>query len=79
MPVSIIAQGRAFIFYLHPWEVDPGQPRVRVNLLSRFRHYTNLHACEGRLRRLLDEFRFGTVSEVLAEQGLLAAPARQAA
>lgn len=76
---QVNAQGRPFIFYLHPWEVDPGQPRVRVNLLSRFRHYTNLRVCEARLRRLLDEFDFGTVADVLAEQGLLATPVRQAA
>jgi polysaccharide deacetylase family protein (PEP-CTERM system associated) len=63
--------GRPFTFYLHPWEVDPGQPRVRVGWLSRFRHYTNLHRCESRLRRLLAEFRFGTMRDVLRARGLL--------
>jgi polysaccharide deacetylase family protein (PEP-CTERM system associated) len=62
-----------FIFYLHPWEIDPAQPRVPVRGLSRFRHYTNLHKCEGRLRRLLREFRFGTAREGLAALGLLPA------
>ena len=47
---------RPFIFYLHPWEIDPGQPRVSASWLSRFRHYTNLEKCEERLRRLLGEF-----------------------
>jgi polysaccharide deacetylase family protein (PEP-CTERM system associated) len=65
------AHGRPFTFYLHPWEVDPGQPRVRVGWLSRFRHYTNLDRCEPRLRRLLGEFRFGTMREVLQARGLL--------
>lgn len=60
-----------FIFYLHPWEIDPGQPRVQASRLSRFRHYTNLEKCEGRLRRLLGEFRFGTAKDCLAQQGLL--------
>ena len=60
-----------FIFYLHPWEVDPGQPRVAgASLTSRLRHYTNLSRCEARLVRLLGEFRFGTVRDSLAEHGL---------
>jgi polysaccharide deacetylase family protein (PEP-CTERM system associated) len=63
---------RPFIFYLHPWEVDPGQPRVSASSLSRFRHYTNLEKCEGRLRRLLGEFKFGTAREGLVQLGLLA-------
>jgi polysaccharide deacetylase family protein (PEP-CTERM system associated) len=62
---------RPFTFYLHPWEVDPDQPRVRVGWLSRFRHYTNLHRCESRLRRLLGEFRFAPMREVLESTGLL--------
>lgn len=62
---------RPFIFYLHPWEIDPGQPRVRVNWLSSFRHYTNLEKCEARLRRLLGEFRFGTARDSLSQLGLL--------
>jgi polysaccharide deacetylase family protein (PEP-CTERM system associated) len=62
---------RPFIFYLHPWEIDPAQPRVAASLLSRFRHYTNLEKCEERLRRLLGEFRFGTAKDSLARLGLL--------
>jgi polysaccharide deacetylase family protein (PEP-CTERM system associated) len=60
------------IFYLHPWEVDPGQPRVKAGWRSRFRHYNNLHRCEPRLRRLLQEFRFAPAKEVLASLGLFA-------
>jgi polysaccharide deacetylase family protein (PEP-CTERM system associated) len=63
---------RPFIFYLHPWEVDPAQPRVSAGWLSRFRHYTNLGKCEERLRRLLREFRFGTARDGLERLGLLA-------
>ena len=58
---------RPAIFYLHPWEIDPDQPRLNAGPLSRQRHYYNLHRTEARLRRLLREFRFGTVSCVLAE------------
>jgi polysaccharide deacetylase family protein (PEP-CTERM system associated) len=64
-------RGQPFTFYLHPWEVDPGQPRVKVGLLSRFRHYNNLHKCEARLRRLLGEFRFSTMRDVLETRGML--------
>jgi polysaccharide deacetylase family protein (PEP-CTERM system associated) len=54
------------IFYLHPWEIDPDQPRVPgASLLSRFRHYNNLARCMPRLRQLLSDFPFGTVSESL--------------
>lgn len=54
------------VFYLHPWEVDPEQPRIPAGMLSRMRHYRNLDQTEHRLRTLLKDFRFGTVSEVLA-------------
>jgi polysaccharide deacetylase family protein (PEP-CTERM system associated) len=67
-----------FIFYLHPWEIDPAQPRVAASLLSRFRHYTNLGKCEGRLERLLDDFRFGTVRDGLEKLGLIARSAAAA-
>lgn len=55
---------RPQMFYLHPWEIDPDQPRYNnASWLSRFRHYTNLDKCYDRLERLLSDFRFGTVSE----------------
>ncbi len=54
------------IFYLHPWEIDPEQPRLRARGMSRFRHYRNLDQTEARLRQLLSEFRFGPISDVLA-------------
>lgn len=49
---------RPAIVYLHPWEIDPGQPRVNGSRFSRFRHYVNLDKTEARLRRLLQDFRF---------------------
>jgi polysaccharide deacetylase family protein (PEP-CTERM system associated) len=60
------AERQPAIFYLHPWEIDPAQPRIPAGRLSRFRHYRNLAKTEDRLARLLRQFRFGTVSEVLA-------------
>ncbi len=54
------------IFYLHPWEIDPDQPRIpNARWFSRFRHYTNLHRCLPRLERMLADFPFGTMSESL--------------
>lgn len=59
--------GMACIFYLHPWEIDPEQPRQeRAPLKSRFRHYTNLAATEGRLRRLLHDFRWSRIDRAFA-------------
>lgn len=56
---------QAGLFYFHPWEVDPGQPRVSgAPLKSRFRHYLNLDAMHGRLERLLGDFRWGRMDEV---------------
>ena len=59
-------EGRPAIFYLHPWEIDPDQPRLRTSRLGRLRHYRNLDKTEDRLRALLSDFRFSTVTRVLA-------------
>jgi polysaccharide deacetylase family protein (PEP-CTERM system associated) len=58
-------EGRAAIFYIHPWEVDPDQPRLSGSALSRFRHYRNLDKTEPRLRHMLKEFRFGPMTAIL--------------
>jgi len=53
------------IFYMHPWEIDPDQPRVAgLSLKSRFRHYVNLGTMESRLRRLLNEFAWDRMDRV---------------
>jgi polysaccharide deacetylase family protein (PEP-CTERM system associated) len=62
-----LREGRPFIFYLHPWEIDPAQPRIKAGLLSQFRHYTNLHRCEERLRQLLKDFQFAPARDVFME------------
>jgi polysaccharide deacetylase family protein (PEP-CTERM system associated) len=64
-------ESKPFIFYLHPWEIDPDQPRVSTSPLSRFRHYTNLRKCEERLKRLLHDFRFGTAKDGLMKLGFI--------
>jgi polysaccharide deacetylase family protein (PEP-CTERM system associated) len=56
---------QAAVFYFHPWEIDPEQPRVRgVDAKSRFRHYVNLSRTEGRIRRLLGDFSWGRMDEI---------------
>lgn len=52
-------EGKPFIFYLHPWELDPEQPRMRkARFLSRFRHYNQLQKTRSRFERLLKDFCF---------------------
>lgn len=59
--------GRPAIFYFHPWELDPDQPRVAgVGARTRFRHYVNLGRTERRLRRLLRDFAWGRADRVFA-------------
>lgn len=58
---------RPAVFYLHPWEIDPDQPRLQVGRLSRFRHYRNLEETETRLRALLRDFRFDTIGVLVSE------------
>lgn len=62
---SIESQGGRLVMYLHPWEIDPEQPRMEGSLLSKFRHYLNLGKTEQRLRWLLRDFSFAPVSEVI--------------
>jgi polysaccharide deacetylase family protein (PEP-CTERM system associated) len=63
---------RSAIFYIHPWEIDPDQPRLPGSLLSRTRHYRNLDKTESRLRQLLSDFRFGPLRSIM--DATLAAP-----
>lgn len=57
-----IRENRPFIFYLHPWEIDSSQPRMKqAKLLSKFRHYNNLNKTAERFARLLEDFSFGPI------------------
>lgn len=73
-----VREGRPAIFYLHPWEIDPDQPRLGAGGLAQLRHYRNLDQTEGRLRRLLADFTFGPMREVLAPLGRRRAEAADA-
>ena len=63
---NVNRRGRPMVFYLHPWEMDPGQPRVKdLSLTQKIRHYRNLDQTEKRLTKLLNDFEFTTMREVL--------------
>ncbi len=58
-------RGEPATFYIHPWEVDPDQPRLPVSSLTRIRHYRGLDGTLGRIERLLSEFKFATIASYL--------------
>ncbi len=57
------ARGNSAVFYIHPWELDPDQPRLNAPLMARLRHYRGLERTRRRLERLLSEFRFTSIEE----------------
>lgn len=63
----ILRAGQPYVFYIHPWEIDPGQPRVDgISRGYRFRHYVGLETCERRFESLLGDFRWSTIAELVA-------------
>jgi len=64
-------EGRPVMVYLHPWEIDPDQPRMPVRGLTRFRHYVGLARTAHKLDRLLSDFTFGPAATVLRDQGMI--------
>ncbi|HEY5536957.1 MAG TPA: XrtA system polysaccharide deacetylase [Ignavibacteria bacterium] len=60
-------EGRPVIFYLHPWEIDPGQPKMKLPMLNKFRHYNNLNKTEKRFDRLLNDFQFTTLKNLCSK------------
>jgi polysaccharide deacetylase family protein (PEP-CTERM system associated) len=64
---SINAEGRSFAAYIHPWELDPDQPQLALGPVRAFRHYVNLGRTKSRLEKLIRDFRFGPIRQVLAE------------
>jgi hypothetical protein len=72
------AEPQPGIFYFHPWEIDPGQPRLTAApARARFRHYARLATMERRVARLLRDFSWGRMDELFAEAiGGVAPPVR---
>ena len=63
------AERESAIFYFHPWEIDPGQPRIAgIDARTRFRHYVNLAANEAKLQRLLADFRWGRMVVIFLDR-----------
>ena len=60
-------EGIPAVVYVHPWEVDPEQPRIRGSLRSRLRHYSGLRTTMNKLRDLLGRYRFGPIRDVMSE------------
>jgi hypothetical protein len=60
-----LRSGEPVVLYVHPWEIDPDQPRLRANWKVQLRHYRNLGRAEGRLRRLLSHTPFDTLANVI--------------
>lgn len=76
LPLSLITFGirrinsvesKPAVIYMHPWEIDSGQPCIEVNRLTKLRHYTGIDRLENKLRRILSEFSFSTVKAVINE------------
>jgi polysaccharide deacetylase family protein (PEP-CTERM system associated) len=66
----ILASGQPLVFYIHPWEIDPRQPRVKCERRSHaWRHYMNLDRCAGRWERLLAEKKWVAISDLLPPVG----------
>jgi polysaccharide deacetylase family protein (PEP-CTERM system associated) len=60
-------EGQPAMVYIHPWELDPDQPRISGSWLSRFRQYQNLHTTEAKCLRLLDDFSWGPMEEAFPQ------------
>ena len=55
------------VFYFHPWEIDPEQPRAKVNAMTHFRHYNHLAFMEGKVAKALHDFRWGRMDDVFRQ------------
>lgn len=74
------AAGHPAILYFHPWEIDPGQPRViNASLRSKLRHYSGLSAMAGKLRKMLGEFAWDRADVLVPEMAARATAWREAA
>jgi polysaccharide deacetylase family protein (PEP-CTERM system associated) len=65
---ALEAEGKPVVFYIHPWELDPDHPRVPFHWKARLTHYVNLRSTARRLGRLMEEFEFGPLGEVLEHE-----------
>jgi polysaccharide deacetylase family protein (PEP-CTERM system associated) len=61
---QVVREGRPGVFYIHPWEIDTEQPRIKLPLRLSLTHYTNLKTTEKKLKKLFEDFSFSTMADV---------------
>lgn len=76
MTRAVLQQNRPAIFYIHPREIDPSQPRLPMDARRRFKTYVNLKSTEGKLRRLLTEFSFTTLEDLARDMEPMLVPSQ---
>ena len=70
---KILRDKSVFVFYLHPWEIDPGQPKIKnIKKSYQLRHYSGLSRAKSKLEKLVKDFKFSSINSGLKEMGLLA-------
>lgn len=74
LALGLVNRGRPGMVYVHPWEMDPGQPRIRVPAMLRLIHYLNLEQTKDKLGLLLNKFRFVPLGDLVESGGYPAAP-----
>jgi polysaccharide deacetylase family protein (PEP-CTERM system associated) len=63
---KILQKNGLYVFYIHPWEFDPHQPRIKkISYQYKFRHYSNLDKTENRFKRLLQDFKFQRIMDII--------------
>lgn len=68
---SILDREQSFNFYIHPWEFDPGQPRINdMHKINRFRHYNNIEKTADRFSHMVHDFEFGTIEDFIKTKEL---------
>ena len=66
---SVNREGHPAVIYIHPWELDPEQPRIEADLFSKFKHYVNIDKTKKKLENLLDDFSFKPIRYFLDKEG----------
>lgn len=68
---KINSEGNPAMVFIHPWEIDSQQPRIKTGFLAGFRHYVNLKENEAKLKKILKDFKFAKVADILESLGLI--------
>ena len=71
MALKVLKEGRPVVFYIHPRDIDPSQPRLPMGPWKRFKSYVNLGTTAGKVSRILDQLEFTTFEGFMSENGRL--------